>query len=63
MNFYLFFNDTVRVYVKPFNELFHDKFKFHLNKELETLFQQIQTSFAKDVTLTLVKTNRRFFFG
>ena len=49
--------------MKPVYDLLQDYFQFHWNVDLETLVQQIKTSFAKDVTLTLPNTDHPFFFN
>ena len=47
--------------MKTLSDLLHDNNKFHWNDGLETLFQQIESSLTKDVTLTLPNTNLSFF--
>ena len=61
MKFYSKFFDKLRVNMKTLSDLLHDNNKFHWNDGLETLFQQIESSLTKDVTLTLPNTNLSFF--
>ena len=60
MKFYSKVIDKLRVNMKHLYDLLLDSFKHNCNNELETLFQQIKTFFAKDVTPTLPSTNHTF---
>ena len=60
--FYSKFIDELHVKMQALYELLHDNIELYWNNELETLFQQIETSITKDVTPTLPITNYLFFF-
>ena len=61
MNFFAKFIDKLELNMKLWYNLLQDNDELRWNNELETMFQQIRTSFTKVVTLTLPKTNSPFF--
>ena len=46
--------------MRPLYGVLFDEVKFQWSYQMETLFQQIKTSFAENVTLTLPHTNQLF---
>ena len=57
MKIFYTFIDRLGVNTKPLFHLFHDIFMFHWIIELQTLFQQLNISITKDITLKLPNKN------
>ena len=53
LNFYSKYIGNLQIVLKPLYNIIQDSFQFHWNIELEKLFQEIETSITKFVTLKL----------